>query len=482
MLSLADHVVFLSDAERKALTAIGAHVPEDRASLIRNPVDAVAWQDGDPAPFRETHAGGRDYVLCVGRIEPRKNQLTLTRAMRGLPLRLALAGHVGDQGYATQIRQAGGGQLILPGRLGTADGMLTSALAGARVFALPSWSEGASLAALEAAAAGVPMVLSDRSSEREYFGNLARYCTPGDPDALRAALRETLEDSEAPARAQELQRHVIENLDWSSHARATAEAYRHTAQNTSRPVESSVKITTRQPRQPQALMLDLTALSRPDVMPRHVLRYTEALGRALLSRPDAPRPVVWSSARQGFLDLPPSFLAPRDAQRFVQRAAEDENLVPVVADPDIALLLVGGLHGSDIAHLRGLEDFKAQSGGPLIALVEDAGPCLRPDLFLAEATAGYTARLHRMAELADHLIAPSSATASALARALETGPVPISRNDISVQAFPALLPLSADTISDQGLQPEKTALQNSLGTAPFALLPGPVAARGNCGF
>ncbi|WP_335949702.1 glycosyltransferase [Salipiger bermudensis] len=469
MLALADHVVFLSEAERAALAAIGATVPEARASLIHNPVDAAAWQGGDPAPFRDAHAAGADYVLCVGRIEPRKNQLTLARAMRGLPLRLALAGHEGDPAYAAQIRQEGGTQLILPGRLGTASGMLHSALAGARVFALPSWSEGASLAALEAAAAGVPMVLSDRSSEREYFGDLARYCDPGDPDSLHRALRDTLDDPEAGARAQALQARVAETLDWQSHARATAAAYARARQSAPRPVARPAQPTLR----PGALLLDLTALTRPALMPRQVLRHTKALARALLARPDAPRPVIWCAGRQGFLDLPDAFLEPRDAQRYAQRAEQDESLPLVAPPPGAALLLAGGLHGSDDAHLRGIEAFKARSGGAVIALIEDAGPCLRPDLFTAEQALGYTVRLHRLSELADQLVVPSAETAAALTLALETGPVPPRELGLCVIPLPALQ-------APPDLSPAPgPGLQDRLGDAPFALVPGPVCARGN---
>ena len=58
---------------------------------------------------------------------------------------------------------------------------MASAYHAAAAHALPSWAEGAALANLEAAAAGCPIVVSDRSSEFEYFGDLATYCDPADP-------------------------------------------------------------------------------------------------------------------------------------------------------------------------------------------------------------------------------------------------------------------------------------------------------------
>ncbi|MCA0942797.1 glycosyltransferase [Salipiger pacificus] len=227
MLALCDHVIFLSEAERAALAAIGAEVPPERASLVHNPVDAALWPGGDPALFRQAHlpAGAGDYVICIGRVEPRKNQLSLARALRDLPLDLVLVGHDGDPGYAARIRAELGERLIRPGRLEPGGEMLRSALAGARAFVLASWAEGASLAALEAAAAGVPLVLSERSSEREYFGDLARYCDPGAPESLRAALAATLADPGAADGATELRAHVARHMSWEGYARATAEAY-----------------------------------------------------------------------------------------------------------------------------------------------------------------------------------------------------------------------------------------------------------------
>ncbi|MBE9640230.1 glycosyltransferase [Salipiger mangrovisoli] len=237
MLALCDHVIFLSEAERAALAAIGAEVPPERASLVHNPVDAALWWGGDPALFRQAHLspengpGAGDYVICIGRVEPRKNQLSLARALRDLPLDLVLVGHDGDPGYAARIRAELGERLIRPGRLEPGGEMLRSALAGARAFVLPSWAEGASLAALEAAAAGVPLVLSERSSEREYFGDLARYCDPGAPESLRAALAATLADPEAGPRADALRTHVARHMSWEGYARATAVAYQRALQS-----------------------------------------------------------------------------------------------------------------------------------------------------------------------------------------------------------------------------------------------------------
>jgi glycogen(starch) synthase len=68
------------------------------------------------------------------------------------------------------------------------------------VFAAPARYEPFGLAALEAARDVCALVLGDIPSLREVWGAAATYVDPGDPAALRAALRALLEDP-AAARA-----------------------------------------------------------------------------------------------------------------------------------------------------------------------------------------------------------------------------------------------------------------------------------------
>ena len=72
--------------------------------------------------------------------------------------------------------------------------MLASAYRGATVFLMASWAEGAPLAALEAASAGAPLVLSSMSSEMEYFGDDALYVHPVDVNGIAARVHEAAAD------------------------------------------------------------------------------------------------------------------------------------------------------------------------------------------------------------------------------------------------------------------------------------------------
>ena len=74
------------------------------------------------------------------------------------------------------------------------DAEVARRLAGAAVLAYPSRSEGFGYPPLEAMAAGVPVVASAAGAIPEVVGDAAMLVPPGDPDALRAALRSVLLD------------------------------------------------------------------------------------------------------------------------------------------------------------------------------------------------------------------------------------------------------------------------------------------------
>ncbi len=196
ILDTVDHVVFLSEHEKAAMTALE---PLDGCggSIVRNAA-GIDWIDGaDPDVFRRAYGLDR-YVLCVGSLEARKNQMTLAAAWRNEPTPLALIGAGAEPKYVELVRLRLRRDWVAPGHLDD-DALLASAYAGADAFVLPSLSEGAPLSALEAAAAGTPLALSDRSSEREYFGDLAVYFDPTDPDAIRDAVRAATERGRDPA-------------------------------------------------------------------------------------------------------------------------------------------------------------------------------------------------------------------------------------------------------------------------------------------
>ena len=158
----------------------------------------------------------QDFVLCVARISPRKNQLPLAKACKELNLPLVLAGPVNDRPYFNLIRSFD--HVIY---LGTLQGeILASAYAAAKIHALPSWFETPGLSSLEAAACGTVVLSTDQGSPREYFQDMAVYVRPEADGILRQGLEAALSASPLP-----LMQHVRANYPWSKVARSNLEAY-----------------------------------------------------------------------------------------------------------------------------------------------------------------------------------------------------------------------------------------------------------------
>ncbi|HLK11865.1 MAG TPA: glycosyltransferase [Candidatus Binatia bacterium] len=173
--------------------------PGVRAQVI--PLGAPEPTAGDPDAFRSKF-GTRDFVLCVGRLEPRKNQLALLEALADDPIDVVLA--TGGVAYRTDYLEAcqglrrRGRTLYLP-RLTAAE--LAGAYRAARVHVLPSWFELPGLATLEALRLGCAVVASDRGTLREYLGDTIPYAAPDDPEAIRRAVAAAGGWDFAPARA-----------------------------------------------------------------------------------------------------------------------------------------------------------------------------------------------------------------------------------------------------------------------------------------
>jgi len=189
---LADRVVANSEIECDTLARI-FDLPREKFVSVLNGVEQSFYEPVAPELFRrETGIEGR-FVLNVGNIEPRKNQLALIRAMKSFPeLKLVLIGHQRDPEYARACFAEGGAQLVYAGTLAHDSPVLRSAYAACEAFVLPSTLETPGLAALEAHAAGARIAVTKVGSTEEYFAQHVAYLDPSDVDSIAAALRAAL--------------------------------------------------------------------------------------------------------------------------------------------------------------------------------------------------------------------------------------------------------------------------------------------------
>jgi glycosyltransferase involved in cell wall biosynthesis len=166
---------------------------------------------------RELHRGR--YVVCFGGLAPRKNVETVlagyARAAASAD-RLVLVGEPRRAGYVRELEALGRRlgleqQVVFTGFV--PDDELACLLSGASAFVTASLAEGFGLPAVEAAACGVPVVVSDLPAHRESLGAAATYFAPTSPDELADALAAASD----PARRDELggaARRAAATLSW----------------------------------------------------------------------------------------------------------------------------------------------------------------------------------------------------------------------------------------------------------------------------
>ncbi len=161
-------------------------------------------------------------VLSAARIEGRKNQLNLIKALNDTPYTLLLTGlpAPNQRKYYDECRKIASSNVIFCGRVPVKT--LLDYYGKAKVHVLPSWHETCGLSSLEAAAMGCNIVITDRGFTREYFGDDAFYCDPGDPRSILQAVEKA-----AQSNCQDkLRQNVLRQYTWQHAASDTLDAYK----------------------------------------------------------------------------------------------------------------------------------------------------------------------------------------------------------------------------------------------------------------
>jgi glycosyltransferase involved in cell wall biosynthesis len=189
ILRAADAVVALTALEARQVSRFFGIDPR-KIHVVPNGVEARFFES-DGEAFAAAH-GVRDFTLLVAAVEPLKNQVRLVEAVggTGIPLVLVGAPRAQEHAYAEALAGAirGRSDVLWIKGLPHDSPLLAPAYAAARVHALPSVVEVQPLSALEAAAAGANLVLSDLAPLRQTFAEHAWFCDPRSPASIREAV------------------------------------------------------------------------------------------------------------------------------------------------------------------------------------------------------------------------------------------------------------------------------------------------------
>jgi len=140
------------------------------------------------------------YILCVGRLNARKNLTVLAEAFslakkrQALPHTLVIVGKKdhGSGGVLRSVRKTGSGDVLFTGFVPDED--LPGLYARADVLVYPSLFEGFGFPVVEAMASGVPIVASDTPALRETMGDAGWAVNPVQAEEMAAAICSLVKD------------------------------------------------------------------------------------------------------------------------------------------------------------------------------------------------------------------------------------------------------------------------------------------------
>ena len=192
---IADVVVAISEQTKSDLIKY-LKVPESKIKVLYQSCDNIFWQpvgEKDKAEARETYHLPERYVICVGSIEERKNQVAAVKALAELPsdIHLVIVGRPHGNyyhGLQSEIRRSkltDRVHILTDAEFEDFPALYANAIASVYV----SQFEGFGIPIVESMCCDVPVVTSNVSSMPEAGGDAALYANPNNPHEIAQQLQ-----------------------------------------------------------------------------------------------------------------------------------------------------------------------------------------------------------------------------------------------------------------------------------------------------
>jgi glycosyltransferase involved in cell wall biosynthesis len=164
----------------------------------------------------------KNLVLCVARIEGRKNQYNLIKALNNSAFNLFIIGNPAPNHihYYNECRSIAASNIQFINEISQSE--LIDYYRNAKVHVLPSWFETTGLSSLEALYCGCNIVVSEYGDTHEYFDKTkALYCDPQSIESIRVAItRASQMEGDL-----ELINEIMLKYNWEKTALSTVRAY-----------------------------------------------------------------------------------------------------------------------------------------------------------------------------------------------------------------------------------------------------------------
>lgn len=164
----------------------------------------------------------KDCILCVSRIEGRKNQLNIIKACKNLPYKFVFIGKPGAnfKKYFEKCKMEANENTYFLGQIDHEK--LPQIYKLAKVHILASWMETPGLSSLEAGIMKTNLVVTKKGDTEDYFKNFTFYCEPDDLDSIKNAVVSAYNASFND----QLYQRILNNYRWEDTARQTLDGYR----------------------------------------------------------------------------------------------------------------------------------------------------------------------------------------------------------------------------------------------------------------
>jgi glycosyltransferase involved in cell wall biosynthesis len=195
--NVADKIIAVSQQTKNDIEAF-LHIRPNKIEVIYQPVSSEFFQNQDTFAILNKYKIHKKFILSVGTLEKRKNQLTLLKALKAANIKIPVV-FVGRQtSYVSEInhyikKHKMEKQVIFLSNLPKKD--LAGLYQGAFLSIYISIFEGFGLPVIESMAGGCPVITSNTSCMPETAGGAAVLCDPHDEIEIGKKIAFLLENS-----------------------------------------------------------------------------------------------------------------------------------------------------------------------------------------------------------------------------------------------------------------------------------------------
>ncbi|HTO18655.1 MAG TPA: glycosyltransferase family 1 protein [Pseudomonas sp.] len=171
-----------------------------------------------------------NYILTIGRLEPRKNHLRLIEAYSKIGENAPPLVCVGQKDFGYDSALAAAEKFGISAKVifleNVNDDVLPILLRNARLFVFPAIAEGFGMPVVEALASGVPVITSSTTSLIEVAGRAAELVDPLDVESIANGMKRILSGEIKVDQLRSCGLKHIDKFDWRVSAEILADSYR----------------------------------------------------------------------------------------------------------------------------------------------------------------------------------------------------------------------------------------------------------------